>query len=421
MPLYYYSMAAVCNVAGIHADDAHSVYLVCRSFNLLAGLLLSGLIFLRLRNSFRSTRLSAFGISVFAFLLMENSGVSGRPDMLKTFFFLLQVLLLCSGKLRMRFLIPAGLLLSLLSFLCKQDGITAFGIMPLAFLFGREWRAFLIYAVSAAGLLATTLFILDWHFSGNFFPNAIGALHNGLSLSWFMSVFSGFFSRLSLLLGLGLVLSYEFIQERNRQLRVLASAFLLAFFPPLLASLKFGSGPNYFQEAVLLSCFMAGTVSASFSEIRFFRFRESRLILMLAIFLLFAGMSFISCFTGVFLNQESRLQQEYESDKNLSRTWEKDYSGHSFMLLTDRQWEDNLSTLLSGRLINPNRDVSAQVYQAKKANALQALRSYVETNPGLILITRKGQNPVFDGLDFKAYQPGQVYGPYQLWMKPGFR
>jgi hypothetical protein len=87
------------------------------------------------------------------------------------------------------------------------------------------------------------------------------------------------------------------------------------------------------------------------------------------------------------------------------------------MLLTGRQWEDNLSTLLADRIINPNRDVSAQVFEGKDGNALHALRAYVKDSSGLILITENGQKPVFPGLDFSAYQSVHSIGSRQLWLK----
>ena len=94
MPLYYYLMAFIGKAAGIQSVDAHAVYALCRGFNLFISMLLCSGIFLSLRHAFRSALLPAAGFSVFAFLMLEPFTLSGRPDMLKSFFFLLQVLLL---------------------------------------------------------------------------------------------------------------------------------------------------------------------------------------------------------------------------------------------------------------------------------------------------------------------------------------
>jgi hypothetical protein len=418
MPLYYYLMAFLGKIFGVPSGDAHAVYSLCRSFNLLISILICGGIFVLLRKPFRISLFTAFGFSVFAFLILDSFTISGRPDMLKTFFFILQVLLLASGAIaRLRYKIPVSLLLSLLCFLCKQDGITAFGILPLAFLAGREWKNFMIYCVAACALLAATLFTLQLIFAGNFFSNAIGALQNGISISWFMSVFSGFFVRYAILFAPAIILALEFFEEKNRRFRILASAFVLSFFPPVLAALKYGSGPNYFQEAFLISCILLAIGAKAASIKGIFRYRENALMLVLLVYVLFTGMAALNWVTGVFLNQEANLQRVYQKDFEFSKNLRNRFASANCMLLTDRQWEDNLSTLLADRIINPNRDVSAQVFTGKKGNALHGLKSFVKQSPNLILITRKGQNPAFDGLDFSAYKPGMVLGAYQLWQQ----
>jgi hypothetical protein len=418
MPLYYYLMAFLGKILGIHSSDAHAVYSLCRSFNFLISILLCGGIFVLLRKYFRISLFASFGFSAFAFLILESYTISGRPDMLKTFFFIFQVLLLASGAIvRLRHLIPVSLILSVLCFLCKQDGITAFGILPLAFLAGREWKNFLVYGIAACALLASTLFALQLVFAGNFFSNAIGALHNGISFSWFISVFSGFFVRYAILFAPSLILSLEFFEEKNLQFRILASAFILSFFPPVLAALKYGSGPNYFQEAFLLSCMLLAIGAKAASIKGIFRYRENALLLVLLVYFLFTGMAALNWVTGVFLNQEANLQRVYQKDLEFSSNLRNRFENANFMLLTDRQWEDNLSTLLADRIINPNRDVSAQVFTGKKGDALHGLKSFVKQSPNLILITRNGNKPSFDGLDLSDFRPGLVMGAYQLWEK----
>jgi hypothetical protein len=310
-----------------------------------------------------------------------------------------------------------ALLLSLLCFLCKQDGLLAFGIFPLAFLLGREWKNLFFYSLSAAGLLGVSLVFFQWQSGGTFLLNVFGALQNGISISWFMSVFTGFFARHALLFGPTLVLSFEFSREKNRKLRLLASAFLLAFIPPLFASLKFGSGPNYFQEAILLSCILLPIGLSASTSMQFFRFKESNYLLAFCLVLLLSGIQALHWATGVFMHQESRLKAAFEKDQLAAAEIRHDFPGKKIVLLTDRQWEDNLSTLLSDCLLNPNRDVSAQVYTGKKGDALHALKAYVENSEDLILITGKGQNPGFPGLDFSGFRPEGIRGDYQVWKK----
>jgi hypothetical protein len=87
------------------------------------------------------------------------------------------------------------------------------------------------------------------------------------------------------------------------------------------------------------------------------------------------------------------------------------------MLLTDRQWEDNLTTILFDCIVNPNRDVSAQVFDGKKGDALKGLSNYVSSHPNLILLTRFGQRPSFPGQDFSVFHVSRDFGGYQVWTK----
>jgi len=87
------------------------------------------------------------------------------------------------------------------------------------------------------------------------------------------------------------------------------------------------------------------------------------------------------------------------------------------MLLTGRQWEDNLSTLLWDCIINPNRDVSEQVFTGRKGNALHSLREYVRKNPRVALLTGLAEVPAFSGMDFSGFRKDRTFGAYQIWVK----
>ena len=418
MPLYYYLVAGLAGIAGIDPADAHAVYAFARGINLCLSILLITGIFFLLRRYFRSGLLPAFGFSVLAFLLLDSFTISGRPDMLKSFFFLSQVFVLVAGNAwKLRYRMASALGLSLLCFLSKQDGLLAFGIMPISFLLAREWKNFLIYGMLSVALSGLVLLVFQLHYDGNFLVNVFGALQNGISISWFMSVFASFFARHAFLFAPALVLAYEFSLEKHPAFRVLAAGFFLAFFPALFTSLKFGSGPNYFQEAVLLSCLL---IPVAFSGLRctgWFRFSESRYLLFTLIILLQTGVSAMNWLTGVFLNQEGRLKAAWEADREVALQLQVQWPDSKFLLLTDRQWEDNLTTLLSEKVINPNRDVSAQVYSGKDGKALQQLNSFVKKSGSLLLVTRKGQNPGFPGLDFLKFRSVEQIDGYQIWKK----
>lgn len=419
MPLYYYAMASLAVCSGISPDDAHGVYQLARMFNLFIGILLPFLVFFLLRKKFSVALVPALCVALLSYLVAGGGfSISGRPDALKAFFFLLQLVMLVQfSEIRLRWLFPLSLLLSLLCFSCKQDGLTAFGILPLAFLLGREWRNLFGFSILAGLTLAIFLPLMQWSFGGNFFANVFGALQNGISFSWFKSVFFGFFAQHSILFALAMVLSFEFSSEKNRAFRLLSAGFIIAFFPPLLAALKFGSGPNYFFEALLVSCLLCGVAMKVKDPFPFFRFRESTMLFFLAMACLWFTVPAMEWTSSIFLNQERQREEAYKSELQNASLLKKAFPERRFMLLTGRQWEDHLSTLLQDRIINPNRDVSEQVFTGRGGNALHSLRAFIRQDSGIALITETEVHPAFPGMDFSGFRKDRVIGKYQVWVK----
>jgi len=418
MPLYYYLTAFAGTLLGIAPEDAHSVYQLARTLNLLLGFSLSGLVFFMLRFRFQCKPETAVGFALLVFLMLPAFTISGRPDTLKTWFFILQLALLGHySEIRLRYLIPLSLGLSFLCFMSKQDGITAFGLLPLAFLMGREWRNILVYMFLAGVFLFLVLGVGNHLLKGVFFSNVFGALQNGISFSWFKSVFLNFFGQHALLFAPALVLSLEFAREKSRLFRMLAAGFLLALFPPLAAALKFGSGPNYFLEAQIISCLLIAIAFRASPGKLIFRFAGSRPLLWLVLLLLWFSVPSLEWVSGIFLNQEKQLALHYQKDKIIAENLRSSYPENDFMLLNGRQWEDQLSTQLWDRLINPNRDVSEQVFRGSGGAALASLRKFIAQKDKTVLITTAGEKPVFEGLDFSGYREDRKFGSYQTWVK----
>jgi hypothetical protein len=121
--------------------------------------------------------------------------------------------------------------------------------------------------------------------------------------------------------------------------------------------------------------------------------------------------------SGVFLNQEQNLKRIYLSEKETAARLKAEFPKHRFLLLTSRQWEDCQSTLLWDKIINPNRDVSEQVINARNGDALHSLRKYVAENPDVALLVNSGSSPSFPGMDFSTYRPDKSFGVLQVWLK----
>ena len=416
MPLYYHIICWFTGIVGIHPDDAHDIFLLARNFNLLLNLLTSGLLFTLLHYRLKVSFSLAAGTGMITFLLMPAFSLAARPDMLKVFFIILHIfVLIYFQRWRLRYLMPASLICALLCFLSKQDALTSFGLMPLAFLMGKEWRNLFTYTFSSLAVTVLTIVFLQSSNEGWFLANALGALQNGISLNWFKSGFFHFFGLYALFFAPALVLSLEFAQDKNRIFRILSAAFLLTFFPQLAASLKFGSGSNYFLEATLISCLLLACGIQTYNGRLFFRFKESLQLLVFVSVLLWFTVPSLEWASGIFLNQEARLEIEYAEEKRVTKEVRDLFPGKKFMVLTDRQWEDCQTNLLWNQVINPTRDVSAQVYIGKKGNALQAMNLHLRNSGNILLISRSGQIPSFPGLDFSGFHRIKTVGKYDLW------
>jgi hypothetical protein len=418
MPLYYYTISGIASSLHLEPGQVHSIYQVARNFNLVAGLATVLILFFILRRSFQMGLLKAALFSMLAFLVLPSFTISARPDSFKALIFTMNVALaLQMNQQRIRYFLPVSIVLSLMGFLCKQDGLTALGIMPLAFLLGKEWRNFFTFSLAGAAALIALIFALHFWGTGWFLGNALGALQNGISIMWFKGVFLNFFAHHSVFFVPALVLAYEFSKEKNRKFRILAAAFFVAFFPPLLASLKFGSGGNYFIEAMLVSFLFLALAYRPDVKIPLFRLDESRILLPLFGFILWFFVPAIEWSVMVFFGPDKFQIQQYNSDKQIALELRQQLKGKQIMLLTSRQWEDYLTTMLWDRVINPTRDVSEQVFQGSDGGALKSLKRFVVESNSLALITRSGQKPSFPGMDFSRYKPAMQAGEFQVWMK----
>lgn len=418
MPLYYLVMAKLSSAAGIQPDDVHAIYHLARGFNLILTLLISGMVFSMLRFRLKVSPELAAGFGLLSFLLIPAFMLSARPDSLKAFFVIAHVFILIFFQTsRLRYLLPASLACALLCFLCKQDALTSFGLLPLAFVMGKEWRNFFLYSILAGAIVGLCILFLQNHSHGWFLANALGALQNGISISWFKAGFFSFFGNYAIFFAPALVLCLEFSQEKNRIFRILSAAFLISFFPQLAASLKFGSASNYFMEATLLSCLLLAPAMEANQGKLIFRFKESIPLFLLASILLWFSVPSLEWAGGVFLHQEDRLKKEYLAEKATADQIRISFPDKKFLLLTDRQWEDYLTTLLWNRVLNPNRDVSEQVFNGKKGNALQALKQHITDSNQIALITKTGQSPAFPGMEFSVFRQVKSFGNYSVWLK----
>jgi len=419
MPAYYYLIAIIGKILSIDPLDAHSVYSLARCFNALLSL---GSVFILYRIASLHLRIPqtiAIFVSSLAFLWMEAFTISGRPDCFKGFVFqcLIYVLLQYPSN-RKRYVFPLAILLSVLAFFIKQDGLVFCFILPAVLFLQKEWKQMLIACLSLLLSVAIIFFLFQYGTNGDFVRNVLGGLHNGISISWFAGAFSGYFSVMAVLFGLALVMSLEFLFEKNYALHVLGAGFVFTFFPQLLFSLKYGSGPNYFLECTLISLIFLGIMLHRLSSKSVFQHAFTDYLFGAIVLVLLFLTSAFHWLTGGFLHHESELYANYEQQKKVVK-WihdNKKQVNFKTLVLTNRQWEDHITTLLADHVIAPCRDVSIQVFNAKKQTGFGPLKSEIESGLVDFIVSDGNQISPFLKFDYERYHPVAKIGEFTIFV-----
>lgn len=418
MPLYYQLVALVVKSLGVDPKDAHAVYVCARGINLIFCLLSTGILLGMARRIFKIDGLIAFGVSTLAFLWMEPFAISGRPDSMKACLFQLTVFALLSfPKIRKRYAFPLALILGCGALLVKQDGLVFCGILPLALMLQRDWKVFFTWSLLYLFALSVLLLICTLA-APAFLSNVLGGLENGISISWFIGSFGNYFGFHSLLFGLGILLAWEFSKGTSWHLHVLSAAMVCAFVPQLFASLKYGSAPNYFLEALLVSLLMLAIWldKSSFSSL--FQNRNSGYLLATGATLLLFYIPSIQWITAIFLNQEARLKGQYDNQKEVAVFARSQLPENKWVLIDlNRQWEDNLSTLLFDKVVAPQRDVILQVALANGKIKMEPFKKAMSDGTVQFVVTELESSPGFLGTNASLFKPLKAIGNYQVWEK----
>ena len=417
MPAWYYLVATLGKLLSIDPLNAHSVYSLARTFNAVLSLASVFILYRMATRHFRIPQTIAIFISSIAFLWMEAFTISGRPDCFKGFVFqcLIYVLLQYPSK-RKRLVFPLAMMLSVLAFFTKQDGLVFCAILPVVLFLQKEWKQMLVTGLGIALMIAVVFSLFQFGTNGDFIRNVLGGLNNGISISWFVGAFSGYFSVMAVLFGLALVMSLEFVFEKNYALHVLAAGFVFSFFPQLLFSLKYGSGPNYFLECTFISLLFLGIMLHRLSLKSVFQYPFTHYLLGAAVLLMLFLTSAFHWFTGGFLHQEKELKVKYELQKEVvawlhSHARRTDFTS---LVLINRQWEDHTTTLLADHVVAPCRDVSIQVFNAKKQTGFGPLKSVVESGEVDFIVSDGHSISPFLKFDYSGFQQVAEVGGYTI-------
>jgi len=416
MPLYYYTVANLGNLFSVDPLDAHQVYTLARSVSFCC-CIFSSILLILMALRFRVGKEIAIAVGLIAFFWMDKFAIAARPDSFKALVFQLIIFVLIQfPEKRKRFIFPLAVLLSLAGFMSKQDGLVFSGILPLALLYGGSWKETIFWGGLTAVFHGLILFLIQANTHSAFFQNVAGGLQNGISISWFINAFGGYFAFMAILFGLALVLAFEFAFEQNWKLRVLSAALVCSFFPSLFFSFKYGSGANYFLEATLISLLLFGIWLQSLDFKKVFVFPQSDRLFGLLVFSLLFYVAAMQWVAGVFLNSEKDLKAYYLNQKEVADYLKTIKNGKAKVLVNfKKQWEESLTGMLPNHVVCPQRDVAIQVFNAKGKISFEALKSEISGGKVEFVVTETGQLPSFLNVNFNRFLLTKKIGQFDVW------
>lgn len=415
-PGYYYLASLISQVLGIDGSNSRAVIALGRTLNMFLLFGLFGLAYTIARFQLRQSSFASLFAGLLAWLILGQNFISGRPDALKAFFTILSfgaaIQFLRSDKFRWKaiyFFFAACALLT------KQDGIIAFfPIFAFHFFKRSPWIEWLKSAALATGFGIVVAGIIITHPSAVY--NLTDGLKNGISLSWFLSVFGNFFAYLSFIILVGVLASIRLFSI-SKPLAVLSLSFLFVYTVfPALFSLKFGSGSNYFNELLLISAILSAVVIDHFRQ----QFPQIAFAVFSGFLIVFQGVTVIREVVSLTLGNQSILKQQYENQAEVAR-WirSKEPKPHSVLCLISRQWEDHFTNLANNLILVPQRDVMDQVYNAAPETELvTACKTHLHSGEVRYIVTDVPQIPTFLGLSYKPAIAVFERGGYYVFENP---
>lgn len=420
-PIYYQWVAFWARLLQVEPTDARSIYQIARISNILLGIATSGIFYQTMRRGFQISSSLSFFAALAPLLTLDSFAISGRSDTLKCFVFAVLVYLATAFPgWRLRWIITWNVLLSILAFFTKQDGLL-FGLaLPLTWFWLGRWKSMFLQSISLVGLAVSGTMLLQLTTDGAYLANVMGGLKNGISLNWFAQVFYGFFNGRAVFYVPALFFAFEFLREKDHRLVFLAFLLMLSFFGNVLLAFKYGSGTNYFSESTFLAAVLLA-IGLQASSIPAFLTERGRAWCWGACFL---GVYFLSsilpwAMTG-FGNQEVVQKQQFENQKALVHRIQTLFPGENQkgLVLFSRQWEDYSTTLLGSKALFPTRDVWSQVFDAADGMGFETTAQVLNQKGKVAFLVTEGEKiPVFLNLNPEAYQMREKVGNYCIWVQ----
>lgn len=402
-PLYYYLLAALAKLTATSPDDVLKLFVINRITSLFLHLSLSFFAGLALK---RLTKLDTNFALVTGFLVFVFLQPSSRPDNLSILLWFCSLWFFVRSLDVEKFPRPGkhywlSAIFGILAVLAKQSAITILLLIPGWLIFKRSyWQA--LYYLSIAAALGMMVMIMGSIFYDIdiAFKNIVCGIDNGTSLSYYASVFLGYYGENIFLLAVAVVIGFLLWDRNDSFSRLLVWMMAGQFLLSNIFGLKVGSGTNYLMEWLVLVVIGTSLCAERLKEmLAIIRPRLAHILLSLAvIFYIVPAINSLYWYSRKANFKSSK--QDFLEEKAVA-----DYvnaggsEDHYYVLTTVSTPGSYLSNLCRERLLMPQSDIINTVYD-RHVFDYSRLRTQIENGEVRYIVTKQSSDTIHF-LDFQ--------------------
>lgn len=417
-PLYYWVTGAIGKLFQVNVNEPMEVFRLSRIVSLLSNLLTLLVTAYMLLRMFKLPKLLVYWTVSLLFLFVEPQLFS-RPDSMYLLFFVLSMVSMFRfiGSAQKHYpTLAVGAVFSVLAILSKQTGI----IIPLLVVFyllffQKDFRSTIVYLFSFGLAFAISLLGIDD--LGLFYKNVVKGVDNGMTLLWYYKyIWSGYFPLILPIIILSLGISVTKLMDKNAvNEHFWAYATLVVFLFANVTSLKYGSGPNYFQEFIFMS--MVTVAYYLFPKVRTMATAESSRVLHGVALLVVVMLVGLQGSRLVFDFRFSDRVEEYEAARKVRDYLQTDGTNDEDVLVFVSGWVEKnfVINFLHNRTIMVNKDIYGCCAYPRKVFDVSAFKRSMRSGAvRYIVLPEAWSQIVYLDEVYDVAEPVYVASPYKI-------
>jgi hypothetical protein len=394
-PIYFQTVSYIGEILNISPNNVHGIFMMSRGASLAFNIIYVILLFLFLKYGLKLKLWPALIFSALPFIHINQQSFS-RPDSLELLFSMASFSLIFlyyqqSHVTRRYFYLLLSVVCAVLAVFVKQSALSVLMLNLIYLLIAKRWKSFIYAGVIAAILLFVGLHILTGGDTDAYLRNTIMGMYSSIELEFFqVEIIENYLLRDSIINVTGLGLSLLFLLKPASENERLMGYFTLGIFcVMLLASMKYGAGPNYFKFFVGLTFIQLGY----FITYRYNLFAQlSQSPLKYIIIIMFAYLAMFKSFRLVnwVAEGDDTFKQDYIEQRDIYNHVINEMPGmhnDEYIFITTHL-EDYLTEFFYEKVIFPNMDLNMQ---CKSYNVFSYPMFSSRANSGMIkyIITPK--------------------------------